>query len=431
MNSRSINTLGNQPATLIIRLLAPLVIDQDASALDPEVHCLCYDAKGVLISENRQCLSRCAASAPDAELYLLLALEDVFVSSISVKSKKSSQLLKAAPFMLEEALATGIEDQHFALAKSNANDAHPVIVLSNKKMQDCLELLQSHQLQTSLITVDIFLLPYVYDEYSVLIDYNGRALVRTGPAEGFCCLVSELNALLDDLLDNLPLPPEIIHCVYLDTAMGNESEGLFSDSERLSSRMQPLSSDELFSQLPPLANSAPNLLQGDYLESRNQSAKPNKWRYPVCLLLLWALLVSISSQYDYQQLYKANEQAESDIQQLLREYIDKPVTNLSAEQQLQEHLEGIQVAANIKAGFIELLLRITPDLIGYNPDRSRAVNIKQIIYQDGQLQIFISTAESEMIEALRVQLMSNADQVEIDQFDISDGIASARIRLYE
>ena len=65
------------------------------------------------------------------------------------------------------------------------------------------------------------------------------------------------------------------------------------------------------------------------------------------------------------------------------------------------------------------------------PDRSGAVNIKQIIYQDGQLQVFISTAESEMIEALRVQLMSNADQVEIDQFDISDGIASARIRLYE
>jgi len=148
-------------------------------------------------------------------------------------------------------------------------------------------------------------------------------------------------------------------------------------------------------------------------------------------LLLWALLVSISSQYDYQQLYKANEQAEADIQQLLREYIDKPVTNLSAEQQLQEHLEGIQVATNIKAGFIELLLRITPDLIGHNPDRSGAVNIKQIIYQYGQLQVFISTAESEMIEALRVQLMSNADQVEIDQFDISDGIASARIRLYE
>jgi len=130
-------------------------------------------------------------------------------------------------------------------------------------------------------------------------------------------------------------------------------------------------------------------------------------------------------------LYEVNEQTEADIQQLLKEYIDEPDNNLSAEQQLQDYLESIQSTAHIQSGFTALLLRITPQLIGHNPDRSKVVTIKQIIYQNDQLQVFISVVESEMIEALRVQLMDSIDQIEIDQVDIRDGATSARIRLYE
>ena len=427
MNSSLSNKLSNQPTTLIIRLLTPLAVDQDVTALDPEVHCLCYDVKGILVSETKQHLSRCVQYAPEAEIYVLLALEDVFVSSISIKTKKSAQLLKAAPFMLEEALATGIEDQHFALAKSNSDDVHPVIVLSKKKMQACLDLLQSHQLSASLITVDLFLLPFVYAECSVLIDYSGRALVRTGRSEGFCCPLAELNALLTDVIEGLPVPPETIHYVCLDAALSNQSNNL----ETISSCMQPLSSDALFSHLPPLTSSAPNLLQGDYLESRKQLHEPSKWRYPISLVLLWLLLISFNLQYQYWELSEVNQQAEANIQRLLEHYIDEPVNNVSAEQQLQNHLESKQVVTSVKRGFIDLLLSITPQLIGHNPDPSRTVNIKQIIYQDEQLQVFITAIDSEIIEALRLDLMSSTDKVEIDQLSINDGITSARVRLYE
>ena len=421
------NKRSQQPATLIIRLLTPLTIAQDCHGLDPEVHCLCYNAKGILIKESKQCLSLCAQYAPNAELYVLLALEDVFVSSVAIKSKKSAQLLKAAPFMLEEALATGIEDQHFALSKSDVDDIHPVVVLSKKKMQACLDLLQHHQLQASLVTVDLFLLPFVYSECSVLIDYNARALVRTGRSEGFCCSLAELNTLLSDVLESLSLQPETIHYACLDTAL----DEVMLDPETLGVHPEPLSSDALFMHLPVLKGNVPNLLQGDYLVSRNLTYKQSKWRYPISLLLLWLLLLSCSLQHQYRQLHETNEQAEANIKQLLAQYIEQPVQHLSAEQQLQDYLASRSKTADARRGFIDLLFSMMPQLIGHDSDRSTAVEIKQIIYRHGQLQIFITATDGELIEQLSHRLKSTAAQVEIDQLSIIDGISSARIQLYE
>ena len=82
-------------------------------------------------------------------------------------------------------------------------------------------------------------------------------------------------------------------------------------------------------------------------------------------------------------------------------------------------------------GFIDLLFSMMPQLIGHDSDRSTAVEIKQIIYRHGQLQIFITATDDELIEQLSHRLKSTAAQVEIDQLSIIDGISSARIQLYE
>ena len=203
------------------------------------------------------------------------------------------------------------------------------------------------------------------------------------------------------------------------------------DPETLGVRPEPLSSDALFMHLPVLKGNVPNLLQGDYLVSRNLTYKQSKWRYPISCLLLWLLLLSCSLQHQYRQLHETNEQAEANIKQLLAQYIEQPVQHLSAERQLQDYLASRSKTADARRGFIDLLFSMMPQLIGHDSDRSTAVEIKQIIYRHGQLQIFITATDDELIGQLSHRLKSTAAQVEIDQLSIIDGISSARIQLYE
>ena len=433
MTSAAMRPNDNQQTSVIIRFLQALPVDQQGKDYDPEVHCLRYANSGELLAESKLRLSHCATYAASAELTVLLAMDDVFLSQLEIKSKKMAQLLKAAPFMLEETLIAGFEDQHFSLAKSTTDDCHQLLVIHKEKMQACLDLLQRQQLSASFISADIFLLPHVYAEYSLLVDEQQRVLLRLGRSEGFCCSLVELEPLLMDIIEHQAIEAETINYTCLNDAVANQLERLFARLESIGIVAQQLSPDDLYLNLPALYKTQPNLLQGEYKAVNKRKTDAQPWRYPLSLALLWLLLVSFSWQDQLQQLQAANQQTQRNIHTLLQQYIAEPDADLSAEQQLTDYLQAKSSSKPAQRGFIDLLLSITPELVGEQAfeSESEGINIEGIIYKEGQLQVFISAIDSEMIEDLRLQLADSLKPLEIDQLSINQGFSSARVVIYE
>ncbi len=179
------------------------------SETDQTVSCLVNtDEHGSQITQANQ-LDACEL-AKGQNVILLVPGNLVTLTQAAIPTRSHQRALKAIPYALEDQLVSDVETLHFAHGDKRPDDAIPVAVIDQQRMQDWLKTSSELDIKLDAIIPDVLSLPLHEQGWSILIQ-GDTALVRTGTQSGFSFDCENLTQTLNLALVDLTEPePEII-----------------------------------------------------------------------------------------------------------------------------------------------------------------------------------------------------------------------------
>lgn len=133
------------------------------------------------------------------DVFVMLGGESVLLTSAKVPSKQRRQLHQAVPFMVEEQLATDVEDCHFAIGDRHADGEVSVAVVDKGWLRYWLSRLKEVGVDPLIVAVDVLLVPRG-SPVTAVVD-GQRILIRTGVSSGYSIeksLLATTVSLLDE-----------------------------------------------------------------------------------------------------------------------------------------------------------------------------------------------------------------------------------------
>ena len=157
-------------------------------------------------------LSLAANDAKGARVIVLLPGVDITLTDAVVPTRNSQRIAKVLPYLLEERLASDVEDLHFAFNKPALDNSVNVAVIARETLDDWLQRLLDAGIRPHVMVPDICAAPYSEGSWS-LVDGADSVLLRMGQNNG---LAVDRDVVVETLRLSLTLmaqtPPE--HIVY-------------------------------------------------------------------------------------------------------------------------------------------------------------------------------------------------------------------------
>ena len=94
-----------------------------------------------------------------SSVVLVIAQQDVYLTSYEVPDKASRQVLSSIEYQIEDQLAQDVEIQHFALGDQSKNPV-AIAVVEKVVMTRCINLIQKNALVVTHIVPEMFLCPW-------------------------------------------------------------------------------------------------------------------------------------------------------------------------------------------------------------------------------------------------------------------------------
>ena len=180
------------PETLVIRL------PDERSA---EAEWLPVNGEGVPVGAVvAGALGDATEAANDRTVVVLAPASAVLRTRASIPLKGRARIRQALPFALEEALASDIEDQHFAFEKGDAEGRIPVAVVSIDLLDTWLSALSAADIKVDALYAESDGVTVVPATITVLVD-GSRILIREPDGTSTIADADSLQVVLELLLD--------------------------------------------------------------------------------------------------------------------------------------------------------------------------------------------------------------------------------------
>ncbi|HJP39880.1 MAG TPA: type II secretion system protein GspL [Gammaproteobacteria bacterium] len=234
-----------------------------------------------------------AAAATGKRVIALVPGTDVLRTSLDIPIRNHARLMQAIPFAMEDQLADGIEELHFAVGRRDDQQRTPVAVVQHLKMKAWLEQIRSLELDLSGVYADTDALGDMPNTTILLVEAR-RAILRDADGQTAATEVGSIDTLLDVWLashlhtDGDELPPPINLFVYLtpecETMLQPVIDRIRSRVETLESKIVP---DGGLPRMATHSIAAPgiNLLQGAYASRSTFGVYWPLWRVAAALLV--------------------------------------------------------------------------------------------------------------------------------------------------
>lgn len=394
--------------TLYIRL---------AARAEDEVEFGLAAVDGRLARSERGSLERAVQLATGRRVVVFVPAAEVRLSSATVPARQPSKVLQALPYLLEDQVAEDVELLHFAIGPRQADDSHPVAVVSHQRMEQWLLPLRSRGVQPEALVPESLALPMEADGscWHGMADGH-EALVRAGAWSGFVCTLEELPTWL------LMADPTRARRLRLRITGSNTSDWTRLD--------WPL---ELFPGVPsPLIalvasyrpETAINLLQGSYALGRDLGKLWEPWRLAAALAVAWMLTAGLAFGLETWQLSaeleRQNAANVARFQQLFPS--ETRIVDLSA--QLDQQLRALSGGGGAR-GVFPLLESLTQALAA-----TPGLRLTAMQYRDGSLFLSMIAPDLQALEQLRNWFASNPGAaLEVQSANAEAGGAQIRARL--
>jgi general secretion pathway protein L len=320
------------------------------------------------------------------QVIVLLPNTEILLTQVTLPTTQRQRLQQAVPYALEEQLAEDIEQLHFALGQRDAQQRLAVAIIAQRHLDSYLNALREHQLFPTVVMPEVLALPLISESWSVS-QYGQRVLVRTEKQAGFA--IDEEN--LQNILPLMTLPSQII-------VWGKLSESVREAFNSLNMPIIEKIRDEIFLISNNYRTVPINLLQGKYQPVSQTAHLWRPWRLTVALLLIFSCIEIGKLGLYYNQLEQQAQALNQQIEQIYRQTFPQAQKIVNPRVQMEQQLIELKgKAKNTQAGnFLILLNQLSPAL-----SKVTSLNLKEISYQSGKLELSLEVADLATLESLK------------------------------
>ena len=349
----------------------------------------------------------------------ILAGEQVLLTSITVPSKPTRQIIQVVPYLAEEQLASDVEDCFFAIGK-RIGDELSIAVVDRAWFEGILDSLKAVNLSPLVMAVETDLLS-LPDQSAIYID-DERAHLLLSARKGLSTEIDQLSQLVTLTSPELTETVSVVR--FVDDHPKVElvlDEIATLDTLNLVHESQPGSCLEYMASR--INSSSLDMLQGPYAVRKKQNGS-GSWLKTV----VWATLGLLLFQFCLmlaEGIY-INNQAEAlatESEKLYRSVYprDKNIGNMR--RRWNGHLG--QVNPSAKTGFMGLLSQAAA------PIRANGLEIQNINYNEsrGDLVFQLEAQRSEQLMLYVERLSDQGMDAEIGTISQDDGRVRGSIRI--
>jgi len=349
----------------------------------------------------------------------ILAGEQVLLTSITVPSKPTRQIIQVVPYLAEEQLASDVEDCFFAIGK-RTGDELSIAVVDRAWFEGILDSLKAVNLSPLVMAVETDLLG-LPDQSAIYID-DERAHLLLSARKGLSTEIDQLSQLVTLTSPELTETVSVVR--FVDDHPKVElvlDEIATLDTLNLVHESQPGSCLEYMASR--INSSSLDMLQGPYAVRKKQNGS-GSWLKTV----VWATLGVLLFQFCLmlaEGIY-INNQAEAlatESEKLYRSVYprDKNISNMR--RRWNGHLG--QVNPSAKTGFMGLLSQAAA------PIRANGLEIQNINYNEsrGDLVFQLEAQRSEQLMLYVERLSDQGMDAEIGTISQDDGRVRGSIRI--
>lgn len=379
------------------------------------------DEDGVPITRGAEArLEQVSSVTQNANVIVLLPLEQMLLTSVNTRARKQKHLQKAVPFALEDELADDVDNLHFALGQRYGENDFPVAVMDKQSLDSILDELSEAGIYPDLLTADVFGLPFRDETWTILIE-DDRALVRTEKYQGFTIDLHNLQQMLTSSLRQAEVTPTELNVYCCDEAQtGIKKLNL------------PISTNELDDCPPGLfadgldEDECINLLQTTYKNKDKKHRTLGPWKVAAMLFGAWVALSFLSVFFDHLRLNKQEKNLDKQIVEITKQTFPdmQNVSADSARTKMEARLKNFidTTSANSQASFMELLA-----MSGESMKKAGKVDIDTMSYREGKLNMNVKSPDVQILDSVKQALKSKSYTADIQSANTQGNTVEAQL----
>ena len=341
---------------------------------------------------------------------IILPQQAVYITEFEMPEKASRQVLASIEYQIEDQLAQDTELQHYAIGKQVDNKV-PVVVVEQSIMQACQSLQGRFGLRIIQIIPEFFLCPAPDTEGTVnvleshegfILRYGTYRVVKSGPD-----LLKPMLAMINR--------EHTIERVNYYLASENDFEHLHVD--KYEAKYHSTSTLAADFDSPDIIN----LQQRQFQASSNWNRLFQAWKSVAAVLVLLLSVTILSRVMALQKMEAELDSIKASQYELVKDYLDDEVTqsdNLKTAliKRLQAQNTGQQ-----GSNFIGLLVEFGQARSKYN-----SIEIVKVGYQQGRLNVDISSKQLNDVEALHAALNARGLSTRLEKLSIKPELVSGQ-----
>lgn len=355
------------------------------------VRWLVLDARGNRIGfPQRGHLADVAALTAQRRVVVLLPGEEILQLVTLVPGRNRQQIMRAAPFAIEDRVASDIDKLFVALLDAgDANTPSRFAVIEHTVLQACLQRLDDAGIKPDMLLPDHAALPAPAADEAHWWLLGNRLLVRDA-TQGFAAAVADADLLAKRI-------PEDIAVRVLTTGDVDLPGALASRIEAGNGEVSELDADRLFTELAANAVTRKDggLLQQHYKAENRQAGEWRRWRNAAIAAGVVVVLGLASWGLDVYRLQRESAFLEQQMESLFtRAMPDARFDPATAAAQMRVRLRGSTSSSDA------LLLQLLDDVGAALATESDA-RFKGFSFRNDRLEISVSVKNAQSLENLQ------------------------------
>ncbi len=378
---------------------------------------------GLQILTGSGTLAEASDLARGRRVLVLFPASEALITQVTIPTKNRQRLLQAIPYALETELTQDVEQLHFAIGASDADNVTPVIVISRVRIEKWLSSLESQGIEPLGLYLDLLCLPHDGDEWSLLQEKE-LVQILSGPNRGFCADRENAAELLEIALQQAADDaPHKLRIYQFDETGLTLPEGVETESVVLENP------EELINLLAGELQEKQqiNLLQGDYKRVDKFTLQWRRW-LPAAILAVVALLFSLTLNiFDYVHYQQKSQELDQQIHQVFKQAFPSIKRVVDPKVQMEQQLKAMRGGASGSAAQFAALFTPAAAIIKNSPD----TRLENVSFRDGQLDLQLTIKELQALEKLKQTIEQKDLSVEIRTANASGNQVTSHLRISE
>lgn len=365
-------------------------------------------------------LSNASSLIQDRKVVILLPIEDLFITTVTVQTKNRKQLEKAIPYALEDDLAEDIEELHFAIGQRTHSGDIPVLVISKAKLDHLIDVLSGVNILPDIITADIFGLHRSDKQWIACVEEQ-HVIARTGQWSGFGCEAGDFKDFIQIANEADVAAPEIIE------VFRHPDEDMLEITQvpnvYIHDNWSPIAYIQGFQDETSI-----NLLQGPYAKADKQHKTTRPWKIAAALAGIWVALSIAQVSIEYWKLNRINNELNADIEQVFRRAFPEIKNVVNARVQMEQRIKELTNTGSSSgnADFLKLLHHS-----GYELNKDKNTSINGVQYKGNELSLDINAGDVQILENVKSKLLSKNIKAELKSAESVNNKIQARMLVSE